>query len=76
MNMKTSMDASSTPSTTVLRDFDYVKPSGLTQTLQKTDTSSDTAQVLHVSPGGQQRSLDEIERDFMQCLCGPVGEHR
>ncbi len=68
--MNTSRDITSTPSTTVLRSFDEVKPNGLAQTLQKSDTSSDNAQVLHVSPDSQQRSLDQIERDFMHCLCG------
>jgi hypothetical protein len=77
--MNTSRDITSAPSTTVLRGFDEVKPNGLAQTLQKPEASSDTAQVLHVSPDGQQRSLDQIEHDFMHCLCdansGPAGNH-
>jgi hypothetical protein len=73
--MNTARDISSTPSTTVLRSFDEVKPNGLTQTLQKPDAASDTAQVLHVSPDSQQRNLDQIEHDFMHCLCGHTGDH-
>jgi hypothetical protein len=73
--VNTSFDVKTNPSSTALREFDVVKPNnGSTQTRQEADTSSANAEVLHVSPSAQQRSLDEIERDFMHCLCAPGGE--
>lgn len=68
--MKSSMDVLSTSTTSVLRDYDYVRPAGLVPTQHQSEVSADTAQLLHVSPSGQQRSLDDIERDFLRCLCG------
>jgi hypothetical protein len=70
--VNTSLDVKPNPSSTVLRELDVVKPnSGSTQTRQEADNSSTNAEVLHVGPSAQQRGLDEIERDFMNCLCGP-----
>jgi hypothetical protein len=73
--VNTSLDIKTNPSSTALRELDVVKPNGgSTQTRQEADTSSANAEVLHVSPSAQQRNLDEIERDFMRCLCAPGGE--
>jgi hypothetical protein len=70
--VNTSLDVKPNPSVAVLRELDVVKPnSGGAQTRQEADSPPANAEVLHVSPSGQQRSLDEIERDFMHCLCGP-----
>ncbi len=70
--MNTSLDLKPNSPSAVLREFDVVKPnSGGAQARQEADNSPANAEVLHVSPSGQQRSLDEIERAFMQCLCGP-----
>ena len=74
--MSTSIDVKPSPSSTVLREFDPVQPHvGSTSTRRGADTAAEKAELLHVSPGGAQRSLDEIERDFMNCLCAAEGGH-
>jgi hypothetical protein len=72
--VSTSFDVKPNPPSTVFRELDLVQPhTGSTPTRQEADSPSANAEVLHVSPSAQQRSLDEIERDFMQCLCAPQG---
>jgi hypothetical protein len=74
--VSTSIDVKPGPSSTVLREFDLVQPHGGSMpTRRDADTAAGKAELLHVSPAGAQRSLDEIERDFMNCLCAAESGH-
>jgi mevalonate pyrophosphate decarboxylase len=68
--MNTPINSTSTSSASVVHGYEAAASSGL----RPHDSPTDAAQVLHVSSNSANRSLDQIERDFVNCLCDKAGE--